>query len=168
MELITQRDLYSNTETLGEFFIADERKGDLFINKSFFGYSLEDRVRDINKDGDLNDVGEQKIHSITAIPAGRYEVRLTHSPRFKRVLPEILNVPGFAGIRIHGGNAHINTEGCILIARNRTIGKLLKIKDRTGVMHSVMNWIQGSLENELVQLLNSKKGKHYITIIDKK
>lgn len=168
MELILQRDLYSNTETLGDFFIADMSKGGLFSNKQFFGYTLEDRVRDINKDGDLNDPGEKKIHSQTAIPAGRYEVKLSYSPRFKRVLPEILNVPGFVGIRIHGGNAHINTEGCILIAKNKYLAKPLKIKDRTGLMHLVMNWIQGSLEKELVNLLSSKPGKHYITIIDKK
>lgn len=168
MELITQRDIYSNTETLGLFYTADERKGDLFVNKTFFGYSLEDFVRDINRDGDLNDPGEKKIHSLTAIPAGRYEVILSYSPRFKRILPEVLNVPGYAGIRIHGGNAHINTEGCILIAKNRYVGKLLKIKDRSGVMHSVINWIQGSLEKELVNLLGSKPGRHYITIIDKK
>lgn len=168
MEIITQREIYSEKETLGEMFLADSMKGGLFVNKTFFGYTLEDTVRDLNKDGDLNDFGETKIHSMTAIPAGRYEVKLSYSPRFKRELPEVLNVPGFVGIRIHGGNAHINTEGCLLVAKNKHVGKILKIKDRTGIIHTVTNWIQGSLETDLVNILSSKKGKHYITIIDKK
>jgi hypothetical protein len=37
------------------------------------------------------------------------------SPRFKKILPEILNVPNFTGIRIHCGNSSANSSGCILV-----------------------------------------------------
>lgn len=168
MELIVERNLYSPKETIGDFYIADKRLGNLFANKHFFGYTLEDVVRDLNRDGDLADTGEAKVHSLTAIPAGRYEVKLTPSKRFKRILPEILNVPGFSGIRIHGGNAHVNTEGCILIAKNKFINRVASFKNKSGIMVKVLNWIQGSLEDKLVALLKSKEEKHYITIIDKK
>lgn len=50
-----------------------------------------------------------------AIPAGRYKVRVTYSPRFKKMLPILENVPNFSGIRIHGGTRAEHTEGCICV-----------------------------------------------------
>lgn len=50
-----------------------------------------------------------------AIPAGRYEVRVTYSPRFKKPLPLLIAVPGFEGIRIHGGTKAEHTEGCVCV-----------------------------------------------------
>ncbi len=51
------------------------------------------------------------------IPAGRYEVVVTYSLRFKTMLPILLNVPGRSGIRIHAGNSEADTEGCILVGQ---------------------------------------------------
>jgi hypothetical protein len=34
--------------------------------------------------------------------------------RFKGLLPLLVNLPGFARNRIHPGNRHIDTEGCLL------------------------------------------------------
>lgn len=75
-------------------------------------YTLEDVVRDV------------KIPRQTAIPAGEYKLRITMSNRFKRLLPEVLDVPNFLGVRIHGGNTHENTEGCPLV------GTIRNSKDR--------------------------------------
>lgn len=95
MQLKLNRIFKTNTFTIGE----------LYINEKYVTDTLEDRVR---PEG-------EKVYGKTAIPEGTYEVKLTHSPRFKRILPEILNVPNFSGIRIHTGNSSKDTEGCILV-----------------------------------------------------
>lgn len=61
----------------------------------------------------------------TAIPAGRYAVRNIWSPRLKKVLPRLLDVPAFDGILIHQGNTVKNTAGCILVGENTERGKVL-------------------------------------------
>lgn len=95
MQLKLNRIFKTNTFTIGE----------LYINEKYVMDTLEDRVR---PEG-------EKVYGKTAIPEGTYEVKLTHSPRFKKILPEILNVPNFSGIRIHTGNSSKDTEGCILV-----------------------------------------------------
>jgi len=87
--------------------------GRLLIDGQPWLFTMEDEVREI----DGLPVEKWKIHGETAIPRGRYRVVLTRSPRFKRVLPEVLNVPGFTGIRIHRGNTAKHTEGCILVGK---------------------------------------------------
>jgi len=50
------------------------------------------------------------------IPEGTYPVSVTFSPRFKRMLPLIGNVPGRSGIRIHRGTKPEHSKGCILVS----------------------------------------------------
>ena len=49
------------------------------------------------------------------IPVGTYPVSVTFSPRFKRMLPLIGNVPGRSGIRIHRGTKPEHSKGCVLV-----------------------------------------------------
>ena len=49
------------------------------------------------------------------IPTGTYEVRLTYSPRFKKYLPLLMNVPGRTGIRIHTGSKPEHSKQCQII-----------------------------------------------------
>ena len=81
--------------------------GILLIDGVFTCWTLEDVVREV------------KIPGETAIPAGRYAVQLSLSQRFQKLLPEILTVPGFTGIRIHAGNTQADTAGCLLVGRIR-------------------------------------------------
>ena len=49
------------------------------------------------------------------IPALCYHVCVTQSPRFKRLLPIVQNVPQRSGIRIHRGNKPEHSSGCVLV-----------------------------------------------------
>lgn len=96
--------------------------GKVFIDGAFFGFALEDAIRE--RPGEP--VAAWKIAGRTAIPAGRYRVALTFSPRFRRLMPELRNVPGFTGIRIHSGNLPKDTEGCLLLGMSKGAGRVLQ------------------------------------------
>jgi len=83
--------------------------GELSINGVFECYTLEDKIRDLKADG------SGKVYGKTAISKGRYQVVLTYSDRFKQVMPLLINVPFFEGIRIHPGNKNEDTHGCLLV-----------------------------------------------------
>ena len=51
----------------------------------------------------------------SCIPTGRYHVRKSMSPHLRYVTPELLNVPGRVGIRIHIANYVSQLEGCIAV-----------------------------------------------------
>lgn len=83
--------------------------GELSIDGKFECYTLEDKEREV------------KIKSETAIPKGEYKVIVNQSNRFKRLLPLLLNVSNFEGVRIHSGNSNHDTEGCILVGTTRSL-----------------------------------------------
>lgn len=74
-------------------------------------WTCEDVIREIQG----VPVAIWKVQDQTAIPEGQYRVIWSRSERFKREMPEVLNVPGFSGIRIHSGNTSLDTSGCILV-----------------------------------------------------
>jgi hypothetical protein len=59
-----------------------------------------------------------KIPGVTAIPSGTYRVYLTMSPRFGRVLPLLVGVQGFDGIRMHRGISQEHTSGCLVVGKS--------------------------------------------------
>lgn len=78
-------------------------EGKLYIDGEFECYTVEDAIR------------IAKVQNKTAIPAGAYNVVMTMSTRFGKVMPLLENVPGFTGVRIHAGNSSKDTEGCIIV-----------------------------------------------------
>lgn len=114
MKLELKRIYLGDTYTIGKLYIDDK----------YFCDTLEDKNRDINKNGKF-DNGETKVYAETAIPYGTYKIQVTYSPKFKRDLPLLLNVPHFEGIRIHRGNTKEDTAGCILLGENKVKGKVI-------------------------------------------
>ena len=73
----------------------------------------------------LDYIKKKKVYGKTAIPTGKYIVVVNNSPKFKRNLPRIQNVPGFDGILIHRGNTANDSCGCILVGENKVVGKVI-------------------------------------------
>lgn len=131
-----------------ETFTTKSSTGTIYFNGSRFSYSLEDAKRGCGI----------KIPAETCLPDGTYMVDVTMSNRFGREMPIIYNQPNgyeiiaegnsWKGCRIHGGNTHLNTEGCPLTAEH-------KQDDDT---------IYGSKEKDLTALLIKHGKKGFITI----
>ena len=88
--------------------------GSLYIDGHWACWTLEDVLR------------AEKVPHQTAIPPGCYSVTITPSQRFQRDLPLLMDVPGFSGVRIHPGNTHEDTSGCLLVGKDRQPGRVLQ------------------------------------------
>ena len=114
MRLKLQRRFLGETYTIGS----------LFVNGVYFCDTIEDKVRDINKNGRF-DGDEKKVMHETAIPYGVYPIVVNRSPRFGRNLPRLLDVPHFEGILIHRGNTEKDSSGCIIVGENKIKGRVI-------------------------------------------
>lgn len=114
LELIWTRKYFGATATASELMQAIEQDGVSAYQHICWG--LEDKDR-----GD--DLATKKVAKETAIPAGRYEVQITWSERFQCMMPILLGVPFFRGIRIHWGVNKDHTEGCLLVGHAFDISK---------------------------------------------
>lgn len=154
MKLVLKREHLKDDYTIGK----------LYINSVYFCDTLEDKVRDLNKDGDLNDLGETKVYGKTAIPYGTYNITLdVASPKFSKYpfyrsicegkLPRLLDVPHFDGVLIHvadGPKGADLLEGCIGVGKNTIKGGLTEGKK--------------TFENLYLALEEAKNKKEFITI----
>jgi len=136
--------------------------GTLYIDCKPFCRTLEDIER----------AKGVKVKKFTAIPKGEYFVKLSYSDAFKRLMPLIYNNNSgniytdgvsFDGVRIHGGNTHLNTDGCILIAKEvLKTNTIIKTDKKTVTVKDYL--IFDSMEKELVLLM--QEGEIYNLIIE--
>jgi hypothetical protein len=141
---------YRGLSTIGELYGPD---------KKLIGYTLEDVVR----------AWGIKDMTRTAIPVttgeAYYRLQVTMSQRFKRRMVMVFNQPdgftlsangiSFKGIRIHGGNVHAHTDGCILVAENRiSDAELARLSKATREDVRTAWMIQGSKELAVTQLVD--------------
>lgn len=126
MELTLKRIARRDTYTIGH----------LYIDGEYFCDTIEDRDRGLLQSQNVNVIKAKKVKGQTAIPMGRYRVTLgVKSQKYSQkkqyaacggYLPRLLNVPGFDGILIHIGNTAADSEGCILVGRNKKVGMVLE------------------------------------------
>lgn len=124
MELTIERKYFKHTYCIGRLSVEGIELCD----------TLEDKDRDLTREMGSAKVYLKKVYGSTAIPTGRYEVRLTYSPKYaarpwaakyKGFIPEIMDVPGFSNVRLHVGNSSADTSGCPLVGENRVVGRLV-------------------------------------------
>ena len=126
LELLLDRKYKNETYTIGN----------LYVDGEWFCNALEDKDRGLSQTMSLEEIKETKVYGETAIPTGRYEVRMDIvSPKYNGVkwykdnfggrMPRLENVKGFSGILIHSGNTALDSNGCILVGMNKAKGKVL-------------------------------------------
>ena len=124
MELILERIAKRKTYTIGRLYIQ-RRVDDEYLagtENQYFCDTLEPTWRDYEH-------GAYKVKGRSAIPEGRYAVVISWSPKMQQWLPILLGGPEFnrkwQGIRIHAGNTAEDTEGCILVGKNKLVGQVV-------------------------------------------
>lgn len=98
MKLTLQRYLFTEDYTMGL----------LFIDGVYFCDTIEDKYRG-------QDLKKTKVMHETCIPYGVYDVKITYSPKYKKNMPQILDVPYFTGVRIYAGNKATDISGCVCV-----------------------------------------------------
>lgn len=147
MKLILKRKLLSVKYTIG----------DLYINEKFFCNTIEDKVRELPVACPYTPKGQSckckgKIYAGTAIPAGTYKVTMEHSPRFKRKLPLLHNVPHFIGILIHSGTTAVDSAGCLIVGSNTVKGKVTQSRVTSDKLNAIL-----SKETQItIEIINGK------------
>ena len=99
--------------------------GKLYIDGVYFCDTIEDTDRGLKDEMSLEEILSKKVKGETAIPSGIYQVTITYSPKYNKNMPLINNVKGYSGIRIHSGNTSKDTEGCLIVGKNKEVGKVL-------------------------------------------
>lgn len=111
LSLVLRRDVLVETYTMGQ----------ILANRRRLCWTLEDPIREQIGENGYFWRPEFKVPGKTAIPSGRYELIVRHSPRFRRQLVEITRVPDFTAILAHGGNDVDDSEGCPLLGMERDV-----------------------------------------------
>jgi hypothetical protein len=134
MKLLLRRKFKGETYTIG----------DLFIDGVFFCNTLEDKVRPLPKSCPNTSKGisckcKEKVYSQTAIPEGIYKVTMQMSPKYKKRMPYLHDVPHFIGILIHSGNTDGDSAGCILVGINSVNGKVVQSKATFDKLYAILS-----------------------------
>lgn len=103
--------------------------GKLYLDGVYFCDTIEDKDRGLNQTMSINDIKKKKVYGETAIPTGTYKLVIDYSNRFKKNMAHILNVPGYEGIRIHTGNSAKDSLGCIIVGKNKVVGKVVESRN---------------------------------------
>lgn len=127
MKLTLNRIAYREKYTIGK----------LYIDGVYFCDTIEDIPREV------------KVMNETCIPKGLYKVIINMSNRFKRLMPLLLNVPGFEGIRIHNGINQDSTSGCIVVGKNTIVGKLTQSKEYFDNLFHILSVTKESITIEI-------------------
>jgi hypothetical protein len=121
MKILVQRDIFTTKSTASK----------VYVNDAFKCYGLEDVDRHL-EDGGVKVFGE------TCIPRGTYPLIIDFSHRFDQLMPHVLEVPGFTGVRIHPGNTAKDTHGCLLVGLTRGEDQVLNSRSAYNTLFRII------------------------------
>lgn len=124
-------------KVLRQEFTRNATIGKLLVDGEFECWTLEDCVR------------PAKIYGETAIPAGRYQVVISMSERFKTRLPLLVDVPEYTGVRIHPGNTKADTLGCLLVGQSKATDS---IGASRAAFSALMPKLEAAAQNEKIYI----------------
>ena len=122
-------------------------EGKLYVNEAYFCDTLEDQDRGLEQTMSEFEIQRRKVYGQTCIPSGEYVIILNKSPRFKKILPRLLNVKGFEGVLIHSGNTVQDSSGCILVGTKLSNGV---IKDSRKALNALMEKLNNEKDIKLI------------------
>ena len=149
MELATHRIIFADNYTISDFIASG----------NFLSNCLEDKDRCLTSDMPLSQINKIKVFGQTAIPKVKYEVVLDFSDHFQMIMPHILNVPGWDGVRIHSGNTDKDTEGCLLLGTYNPQVKDFVSNSRTyiDILMDILNRVAERQQQSIAQGLEPEK-----------
>lgn len=112
--------------------------GKLYIDGVYQCDVIEDTDRGLDDKMKESEILKRKIKGQTAIPTGVYPVVITYSPKYKKPMPLIDKVKGYSGIRIHSGNTAKDTEGCLIVGKNKEVGKVLESRKTYNALFKIL------------------------------
>ena len=113
--------------------------GKLYIDGNYYCDVIEDTDRGLDDKMSEQEILAKKVKGETAIPSGTYSVQITYSPKYKKNMPLLLNVKGYSGIRIHSGNSSKDTEGCLIVGKNKEVGKVLESRKTYNALFKILS-----------------------------
>lgn len=139
-ELLVDRTFKGPKYTIGHLYIGCQHKDGKTTGGTRFCDTIEDPDRGLTQDLPLAVIKAKKVYGQTAIPRGRYRIRMdVPSPTYQKKaqtdfyykefcnnMPRLEKVPGFDGVLIHPGTDQDSTMGCLIVGVNSQVGKVLQ------------------------------------------
>lgn len=119
MDIIVERTHKKENYTIGK----------MSIDGVYFCDTIEDKDRGLYDFMSEDVLKKMKVYGKTAIPIGTYRVKMTYSAKFKKMMPLIDKVKAYDGVRIHCGNTADDSLGCIIVGKNKAVGKVLESRE---------------------------------------
>lgn len=149
MELTLRRIARRDTYTIGKLYVDGVYECD----------TIEDKDRGLTSEMSQAEILRKKVYGETAIPAGRYRVRMDQpSPKYQQKakqeayykqfcdhMPRLENVKGYSGVLIHPGSTEKDTMGCLLVGENKVVGRVINSRHSFKVLYDKLMKAEGEI-----------------------
>lgn len=140
----------------------------IYVDGKYFCDAIEDWDRGLDESMSEEEVAKRKVAGKTAIPTGRYTVKMgVVSPTFSKKpyymaycggkLPRLDPVKGFSGILIHRGVDESSSAGCVIVGYNKKVGCVTDSQKAWEGLYQLFK--QAARKNEKIEYIITRKFK---------